>query len=217
MLRELDRVARGRGDRERPAAELVRRGGFWLVTWPLRLSSPSPATMASSRCCAVSPPAELAETRAAGDRRSRRCAPASRLSTHRHLGAPHRMSDLAATRARSDAGRTSDEDGRRAARRAPLERIFHLAAEVERWPALLPHYRYVRFVERRRDGGGIVDMSANRPFGVIQWPTWWRSKMQVHPPTSSPVAPASGFAHRRSDDGHGSGVDLHVRSRAAPT
>ena len=50
---------------------------------------------------------------------------------------------------------------------APLQRIFRLAAEVERWPALLPHYRFVRFVERRRDGGGIVDMSANRPFGII--------------------------------------------------
>jgi ribosome-associated toxin RatA of RatAB toxin-antitoxin module len=26
---------------------------------------------------------------------------------------------------------------------APLERIFSLAAEVERWPERLPHYRYV--------------------------------------------------------------------------
>jgi uncharacterized membrane protein len=28
--------------------------------------------------------------------------------------------------------------------RAPFERIFDLAADVERWPILLPHYRYVR-------------------------------------------------------------------------
>lgn len=28
--------------------------------------------------------------------------------------------------------------------RAPFERIFPLAAEVERWPERLPHYRYVR-------------------------------------------------------------------------
>ena len=28
--------------------------------------------------------------------------------------------------------------------RAPEERIFALAADVERWPLLLPHYRYVR-------------------------------------------------------------------------
>jgi hypothetical protein len=27
---------------------------------------------------------------------------------------------------------------------APQERIFALAADVERWPLLLPHYRYVR-------------------------------------------------------------------------
>lgn len=71
---------------------------------------------------------------------------------------------------------------------APLARIFRLAAEVERWPALLPHYRFVRFVERRSDGGGVVDMSANRPFGIIQWPTWWRSRMQVHPPFSRSAA-----------------------------
>ena len=27
---------------------------------------------------------------------------------------------------------------------APYERVFALAAEVERWPEILPHYRYVR-------------------------------------------------------------------------
>lgn len=77
---------------------------------------------------------------------------------------------------------------------APLERIFALAADVERWPALLPHYRYVRFLERRADGGGIVDMSASRPFGVVHWPTWWRSRMRVHPPGGT-VAPAVRFTH----------------------
>ncbi len=28
--------------------------------------------------------------------------------------------------------------------RAPITRIFPLAADVERWPEILPHYRYVR-------------------------------------------------------------------------
>lgn len=28
--------------------------------------------------------------------------------------------------------------------RAPVERVFDLAADVERWPERLPHYRYVR-------------------------------------------------------------------------
>jgi ribosome-associated toxin RatA of RatAB toxin-antitoxin module len=70
--------------------------------------------------------------------------------------------------------------------RAPRSRIFALAAEVERWPALLPHYRYVRFTERRSDGGGIVEMSADRPFGIVRWPTWWRSRMAVLRAASSP-------------------------------
>ncbi len=78
--------------------------------------------------------------------------------------------------------------------RAPLARIFALAANVEQWPALLPHYRFVRYVERRRDGGGIVDMSANRPFGIVQWPTWWRSKMQVRQPAGA-MSPSIRFTH----------------------
>ena len=78
--------------------------------------------------------------------------------------------------------------------RAPLERIFSLAADVERWPALLPHYRFVRFLDRRRDGGGLVDMSADRPFGVVRWPTWWRSRMRVLAPSSA-TRPAVRFTH----------------------
>ena len=63
---------------------------------------------------------------------------------------------------------------------APALEIFRIAADVERWPALLKHYRYVRFRERDRAGGGVVEMSANRPFGVAHWPTWWLSQMEVH-------------------------------------
>jgi ribosome-associated toxin RatA of RatAB toxin-antitoxin module len=61
---------------------------------------------------------------------------------------------------------------------APVETMFRIAADVERWPDRLPHYRFVRFRERRGEGG-IVEMSANRPFGVVQWPTWWVSLMDV--------------------------------------
>jgi hypothetical protein len=57
--------------------------------------------------------------------------------------------------------------------------IFDLARDVERWPELLAHYRSVRFQERDGHGGGLVDMSAHRPFGTMAWPTWWRSLMQV--------------------------------------
>jgi ribosome-associated toxin RatA of RatAB toxin-antitoxin module len=63
--------------------------------------------------------------------------------------------------------------------RAPVETIFRLAADVERCPAHLPHYRFVRFRSRSTDGGGTVEMSANRPFGPLDWPTWWCSHMAV--------------------------------------
>ncbi len=63
--------------------------------------------------------------------------------------------------------------------RAPVDRIFALARAVDQWPAHLSHYRWVRFRDRRPDGGGIVEMAAYRPFGAFNWPTWWLSEMQV--------------------------------------
>jgi ribosome-associated toxin RatA of RatAB toxin-antitoxin module len=61
--------------------------------------------------------------------------------------------------------------------RAPAARVFHAAQDVERWPEILPHYRRVRFLERR-PGGGVVEMAAVRPFGPLAWPTWWTSEME---------------------------------------
>lgn len=74
--------------------------------------------------------------------------------------------------------------------RAPVERMFTLAREVEHWPAYLAHYRFVRFRRRDADGGGLVEMSASRPFGVLRWPTWWLSEMRVDAAT-----PAIRFRH----------------------
>ena len=62
---------------------------------------------------------------------------------------------------------------------APAGVMFDLARLVEDWPAHLAHYRFVRFRARTRDGGGLVEMSANRPFGPANWPTWWLSEMSV--------------------------------------
>jgi len=62
--------------------------------------------------------------------------------------------------------------------RAPLDRVLQLAADVERWPSMLSHYRSVRFVERR-NGGGLVEMAAVRPFGPLRYPAWWVSQMTV--------------------------------------
>lgn len=80
--------------------------------------------------------------------------------------------------------------------RTELDRIFGLAADVERWPAHLSHYRYVRFHERDGAGGGVVEMSANRPFGAANWPTWWTSQMDVVRPGAS-EPPVIRFRHIR--------------------
>jgi ribosome-associated toxin RatA of RatAB toxin-antitoxin module len=70
--------------------------------------------------------------------------------------------------------------------RVPVQAMFDIAVDVERWPEHLPHYRYVRY-RARRDGGGVVEMAANRPFGALQWPTWWVSLMEVqHRPDGTP-------------------------------
>jgi len=74
--------------------------------------------------------------------------------------------------------------------RAPVRRIFELARDVEHWPAYLAHYRYVRFRRRDADGGGLVEMSANRPFGLASWPTWWLSEMRT-----DDARPAVRFRH----------------------
>jgi ribosome-associated toxin RatA of RatAB toxin-antitoxin module len=73
--------------------------------------------------------------------------------------------------------------------RADAATMFRVAADVEHWPDHLPHYRYVRFTERDATGG-IVEMSANRPFGPLNWPTWWTSLMHV-----VPERPAIRFRH----------------------
>jgi uncharacterized membrane protein len=51
---------------------------------------------------------------------------------------------------------------------APFERIFPLAAEVERWPERLPHYRFVR---RLPDPNGErrFAMGARRGFIPVRW------------------------------------------------
>jgi uncharacterized membrane protein len=61
---------------------------------------------------------------------------------------------------------------------APIERVLQAATDVEQWPALLSHYRWVRMLDRREDGG-LVEMAAWRPFGPLKYPTWWVSEMRI--------------------------------------
>jgi ribosome-associated toxin RatA of RatAB toxin-antitoxin module len=75
---------------------------------------------------------------------------------------------------------------------APVRTMFALARDVDRWPEHLAHYRWVRFGARDATGGGLVAMSASRPFGPMAWPTWWVSEMAV-----DDVRPAIRYRHVR--------------------
>jgi ribosome-associated toxin RatA of RatAB toxin-antitoxin module len=56
------------------------------------------------------------------------------------------------------------------------ERIFALAAEVERWPSILPHYRYVT---RLPDPGGERRFAMGARRGPI--PVRWQAVQRLHP------------------------------------
>lgn len=64
---------------------------------------------------------------------------------------------------------------------APADRCFQAAADVERWPEILPHYRRVRFSRKDGFGRGRVEMAAYRHFGPLPYPVWWESEMEADP------------------------------------
>jgi ribosome-associated toxin RatA of RatAB toxin-antitoxin module len=83
---------------------------------------------------------------------------------------------------------------------APAEVCFRAAADVERWPEVLPHYRWVRFHRKDGFGTGKVEMAARRDFGPIRYPVWWVSEMRV-----DEMAPAVFYQHV---DGITTGMDV---------
>jgi ribosome-associated toxin RatA of RatAB toxin-antitoxin module len=52
--------------------------------------------------------------------------------------------------------------------RAPRKSIFETAANLELWPKILPHYRYIRYLERSPDRNLVV-MAAMRSGIPISW------------------------------------------------
>jgi ribosome-associated toxin RatA of RatAB toxin-antitoxin module len=51
---------------------------------------------------------------------------------------------------------------------APRMSIFETAANLELWPQILPHYRYIRYLERSPDRNVVV-MAARRSGIPISW------------------------------------------------
>lgn len=60
---------------------------------------------------------------------------------------------------------------------AEVGTCFRVGADVERWPDILPHYRWVRFHRKKGFAEGVVEMAAWRPFPLFRYPTWWVSEM----------------------------------------
>ena len=52
--------------------------------------------------------------------------------------------------------------------RAPRERIFETAADLARWPDILPHYRYIHYFEKS-PVRNVVKMAATRSGIPIAW------------------------------------------------
>jgi ribosome-associated toxin RatA of RatAB toxin-antitoxin module len=65
---------------------------------------------------------------------------------------------------------------------APKTMIFETAANLELWPKILPHYRYIRFLERGHDRN-LVIMAATRSGIPISWTSEQiidRDKSEIH-------------------------------------
>ncbi len=60
--------------------------------------------------------------------------------------------------------------------KSPLERVFEVTSDVERWPRHLPHYRFVKVLEREDDS--LILKMACRRSGL---PISWVSRFSVHP------------------------------------
>jgi ribosome-associated toxin RatA of RatAB toxin-antitoxin module len=68
--------------------------------------------------------------------------------------------------------------------RADPNVLFELAARVEDWPRILPHYRRVHVLQTRDRGRRLVEMAARRDvLGPFAIPLWWRAWQTLEPPT----------------------------------
>ena len=105
--------------------------------------------------------------------------------------------------------------------RAPKSRIFQLAADIQDWPSLLPHYREVIVFEQTDDGRRkVVEMVAERddfPLPGLTFPVRWRSVQVCEPDTGriyfkhvAGVAKGMWVVWSLTDDPWGRGVQVTI-------
>lgn len=66
--------------------------------------------------------------------------------------------------------------------KAPRHRVFEVAADLERWPEILPHYRFVK-VQEVSGEKKIVKMAAKRDWIPVSWVSeFWTDpgKFELH-------------------------------------
>src|SRR5688572_28178681 len=52
--------------------------------------------------------------------------------------------------------------------KAPVETVYEYAADIARWPDILPHYRWVK-VLREEGNRRLAEMAARRDFIPVRW------------------------------------------------
>ncbi|GAC1318169.1 MAG: hypothetical protein NVSMB2_12680 [Chloroflexota bacterium] len=63
---------------------------------------------------------------------------------------------------------------------ADPQMVLTLAARVEDWPRLLPHYRSVRVLANDENGERVVEMRARRDLvGRLGIPLWWVARQRI--------------------------------------
>jgi ribosome-associated toxin RatA of RatAB toxin-antitoxin module len=67
--------------------------------------------------------------------------------------------------------------------------VYRFAEATERWPEILPHYRWVHVLDLEGDSK-LVEMAAKRDFRLFNWPVrWWAAQ------TCFPDEPRIAFKH----------------------
>jgi ribosome-associated toxin RatA of RatAB toxin-antitoxin module len=95
--------------------------------------------------------------------------------------------------------------------RGTAEQVMELAFDLPRWPSFLPHYRWVRVLERK-DDRQTVEMACWRGFVPLKW----RSHLWVRPEARRMrflhvAGPARGMEVEWSVEPEGEGVRVTIR------
>jgi hypothetical protein len=100
--------------------------------------------------------------------------------------------------------------------RAPLDDVYDLARAVERWPSLLPHYRFVR-IHGERGHRRLVELAACRDWIPFRWLVLQECHPDVPEITFRHVGGiTAGLIAEWSFQPRLDGVEVHVRRNFDP-